>query len=110
MSSSDSESSTSSTSSKKLKTSTEEEEIVNLPATSQLWSWKVIVPSTPSSPIPIPSTSMETTSTVEKPPKMNFLERYLKETEHEQQVKTEPTDVDTPPIATYYKYGLGCVC
>jgi len=98
MSSSDSESSTSSTSSKKLKTSTEEEEIVNLPATSQLWSWKVIVPSTPSSPIPIPSTSMEATSTVEKPPKMNFLERYLKETEHEQQVKTEPTDVDTPPL------------
>ena len=98
MSSSDSESSISSTSSKKLKTSTEEEEIVNLPATSQLWSWKVIVPSTPSSPISIPSTSMEVTSTVEKPPKMNFLERYLKETEHEQQVKIEPTDVDSPPL------------
>ena len=98
MSSSDSESSTSSISSKKLKTSTEEEEEVNLPAASKLWSWKVMVPSKPTSPIPIPSTSMEVVPTVGKPPKMNFLDRYLKETEHEQQVKTEPLDVDNPPV------------
>ena len=98
MSSSDSESSTSSISSKKLKTSTEEEEEVNLPTASKLWSWKVMVPSKPTSPIPIPSTSMEVVPTVGKPPKMNFLDRYLKETEHEQQVKTEPLDVDEPPV------------
>ena len=98
MSSSDSESSTSSTVSKKQKTSVDEEEEVNLSATSKLWSWKVMVPSKPSSPIPIPGTSMEETPTVGKPPKLNFLERYLKETEHEQKVDTETPDVDNPPV------------
>ena len=100
MSSSDSESSTSSTVSKKLKTSVDEEQEVTLSATSKLWSWKVMVPSRPSSPIPIPSTSMEETPTVGKPPKLNFLERYLKEIEHEHKVDTETPVTETPVTET----------
>ena len=100
MSSSDSESSTSSTVSKKLKTSVDEEQEVTLSATSKLWSWKVMVPSRPSSPIPIPSTSMEEAPTVGKPPKLNFLERYLKETEtpNTETPDKETPDVDNPPV------------
>ena len=96
MSSSDSESSSSSVSYKKLKICENEEEEVDF-STSKLWSWKVIVPPVPSSPIPVPSTSKEVVPTVGQPPKMNFLERYLKETEKEQSKQTEPPVVENPP-------------